>query len=65
MGVAMMGVATDVFQFDEQYQDNEDKYKLIKAEILEEGDRGGSSSDSEEESSEEEDSEDEGGCVPV
>ena len=62
MGVCVCACAdegvclADVFQPDPEYLDNEEKYKIIKAEILGEG-VGSGSSDSEEGS--EEDSEDE------
>ena len=46
----------DIFKFDANYLDNEEKYKQIRAEILGEG-----SSDEEESGSEESESEDEEG----
>ena len=49
-----MGV--DIFKFDANYLDNEEKYKQIRTEILGEG-----SSDEEESGSEESESEDEEG----
>lgn len=43
----------DIYKFDPDYLDNEEKYKEIKAEILgEEDDEDGSGSDSEEEDEE-------------
>ena len=57
-------VCADVFQHDPEYQENEEKYRLIKEEILgEDADTGSSEGegDSEEDSSEEES--DEGMCM--
>ena len=67
MCCVMGAVCVDVFRPDPDYQDNEDKYKLIRAEILGEGVGSGSSSEEEgsEDSEEEEESESDEGAKGV
>ena len=59
----LLPFCADVFQFDPEYEESEEKYKLIKAEILGEGVGSGSSDEEEsEEDSEEEEERDDGEC---